>query len=135
MESENASALLAEGRRQYQRLLDEATDLLAKLDAFGSASMIETVQRRQEIVEQLQNFDGKFDGTAAGAEALAEFRAFREETTKRILELDGLVIALARDKQAGIKEKFASVTKSKSASRAYETGNASKSPSWVSETA
>jgi hypothetical protein len=124
---------LAEWREQYLRLLDEARKLLGNLDTLGVTGLAEAVQRRQEIVELLQNFDRRFSEDCR-AELPAEFRAFMEETTEKILEIDRLVMAWARDKQGAIKEQLAAHARSKSVSRAYGTGRGSIGPSWLSDT-
>lgn len=132
MESGKGAALCAEGRELYRRLLDEANQLLKLGDSLGPEALERALGRRQEIVELLQNFDARLEAAGAGAEALLEFRAFREEATWKILEVDGLVIALARNTQEAIKEKLAGMVRSKSASRAYDS-RGSRGPGCVSE--
>lgn len=136
MEHRTPEGVLAEWREQYRRLLNEARELLGNLDTLGVAGLAEAVQRRQEIVELLQDFEGRCSEGGAGAvELTAEFRAFREETIGKILETDRLVIALARDRQGAIKDQLNSHARSKSASRAYGTGRGATGPSWLSDKA
>lgn len=133
--AEGMAQLIAQGKEQYLHLLDEATDLLRNLDVSSPEAMAETLQVRQNILELLQIFDQRLNrALSGGGDALAEFRAFQESTTKRILEIDGLVIALARDKQAAIKGKLASLKESKAASEAYE-GTSSTGRCWFTDTA
>jgi hypothetical protein len=132
MTRSNVELLLAEGREQYRSLLAEAADLLKNLDTLSPAAMAEAMQRRQKIVDLVQSFDKQLrETTAQGGKALAEFWTFRDETIKRILEVDGLVIALAQEKLNALKASISSHAKSKSASQAYEKrASASKRP-WL----
>ncbi|MBJ6724833.1 flagellar protein FliT [Geomesophilobacter sediminis] len=78
--------------------------------------------RRQEIVASLQRIDGalKRRQTQAGDQRLLEeLTEFRKATTERILELDAMVMALARERQATIRTKLSRVSNSKSAVSAY----------------
>jgi hypothetical protein len=126
MTTPSAPGIVAEGRAQYLRLLDEATALLRELDSLGASGLAEALQRRQQIVDGLQRYDGP--------ELPADFLAFREETTAKILEIDRLVIALAREQQESIRERLSSKKRSKSASRVYDTGTGGAGPRWLSDT-
>ena len=127
MKSEQA-ALLAEGREEYLRLLDDAKELLRKLDTGGPETLAAVLQRRQGSLELLQNLDRRL---AELGGVPAEFRAFREETTRRILEVDGLVIALAGQRQDSLKRRLSELARAKSASRAYEGSFPAGQRPWV----
>lgn len=132
--TENVERIIAEGREQYLRLLDEATNLLRSLDTTSPTLLAEAVQRRQKRIELLQNFDKHQDRLATeGSEALAVFRIFQEKITREILEIDGLLVAIAREKQTAIMGKLASLSKSAAAFQAYGKRGAIQRR-WLSET-
>lgn len=118
-------ARIAAARENYLRLLDEATDLLRNLDIYSAEVIGEAVERRQQLVDALQNYDAGI-GEAPGAvgHGLSDFRIFQEEMTKKILEVDGLLIALVREKQIALKTKMSTASKSMTASQAYDTRGA-----------
>ncbi len=134
MGAEELEKLIAAGREQYSRLQEEATDLLRNLDTLSPRALGEAVQRRQNLVEKLQQFDARFDEAYPGPDyALAEFRRFQEKITKKILEIDALVIALAQGKQAALKGKLASISKSHAAFRAYEKRGPAQRRPWLND--
>lgn len=127
---------LATGREQYLRLLDEATDQLRNLDTLSPEQMAEVVRRREDLVEALKRFDMRsYSAPANMDQKVAEFRAFQENVTRKILEIDGLIIALAREKQAVIREKLTSLAKSATAFQAYERSGIAQRRPWVNNSA
>ncbi|GFO59044.1 hypothetical protein GMST_13690 [Geomonas silvestris] len=114
-----SGALFDEGRKLYEMLLAEATDLLRNLGRLDPEGVAEVLERRQSLVDALQDFDARFR-PVADSPGGAEFRAFREEITREILAVDGLVIGLAQDKQQCIRAKSSSIAKSASVGRAYD---------------
>jgi len=128
MKRDQLARLQAEGREQYVQLLGEANALLANLDTSSPQALAAAMDRRQKILDGIQTLDGRL---AAEGGAQSDFLAFREEATQRILAVDGLVIALARQKQAAITERLASQARSKSASQSYEKTFPSGQRPWL----
>jgi len=124
MDTEEAEVLVTVGKEMYQRLLDEATGLLRNLDSCSPEAVGEAVQRRQALIDELQVFDAKVARIGTASRNLEEYRIFQEQITVKILEMDGLVIALTREKQASIKRKMSAMSKSLTISQAYEKGDA-----------
>jgi hypothetical protein len=121
MDSAHVERLTAEASVQYLRLYDEATNLLRNLDRTSPTQMAAKVVMRQNIIELIQKFDQDLRLTfPERSGVLARFRAFQDKTTRQILEIDGLVIALLRLKQQAIKTRLTSVKKSKVALNAYQ---------------
>lgn len=117
--------MLAEGEQRYLLLLQEATDLLKKVDIIAIDELTALLDRRQNIVQWIQGFDRRMaeaDVAEPGARAsLAAFRTFQEERTKKILEIDGLVIALAKERLSTIKATLSSFAKGKRARNAFDS--------------
>jgi hypothetical protein len=133
MIAEEVEKLTAEGRVHYLRLLEEATNLLRHFDTYNAEELAEAVQRRGNVVEMLHDFDERLYRAFPGAdESIAEFRTFQEGTVRKILEIDGLVIALARERQSAIKNELASLSKSRTALEAYEKRTTPRS--WMDDT-
>ena len=117
--------LLSTWQGEYQLLLGEASELLRNFDTASASGASELLARRQQIIDRFQNFDTLLKEIGAGEEAssqdlLQEFRAFQQETTKRILELDGLAIALGKERLGLLKGKLDGMRKGKHAFAAYE---------------
>lgn len=138
MGNEEVEGLIAAGRELYLRLHEEATELLRNLDTHSPEKMVEAVKRRQNLVEALQSFDMRSRAASVRMDdpGLVEFREFQEEITRKILEIDGLVIALEREKQAVLKDKLASLSKSVVAVHAYEkSGRRVQRRPWLNDSA
>ena len=134
MDGENVDRLIAEASELNLRLLDVATNLLKHLDTTSPPEMAEQLRTRQNIIEALQKIDRQLGPMiATEGSALANFRAFQEKTIKSILEVDGLVIALASQKQAAIKNKFVSFKRSKVAVQAYQNRISTAPHSWLND--
>lgn len=119
-------AFLGRSESRYQLLLKEAATLLRNLDTFSPEEVSELIARRQEIVNDLQNVDHllqtcyeQVQGSASRRQ-LDEFRLFQEAATGRILELDALVIALAKEQLDALKGDLAALAKRKTVLTAYE---------------
>lgn len=122
--------LLGAAEDQYRLLLEEATALLRDFDGCAPEDFDNFVTRRGEIMETLQKFDaniGEFltkPGRSVGQEEAAALEAFRylqEETTRRILEIDSLVIALARERLEHLQQEMGALNRGKTALHGYET--------------
>ena len=126
MDKEAVQALLVRRESQYQLLLKESATLLRNLDTFSSEEVTELIARRQEIVNDLQNVDHLLHTCyeevheSASQRQLHEFRLFQEAATGRILELDALVIALAKEQLDALKGDLAALSKRKTVLTAYE---------------
>lgn len=109
--------MLVEGEQKHLLLLSEATDLLKKLEYISTEELAALLERRQALVEWINDFND----TTAGIEAsdpverglLERFRIFQEETIKKILEVDALVVGLAQERQSSIKAELLAMTKSR----------------------
>jgi hypothetical protein len=134
MSCENLQNLLNRGKEQYRSLLAETTNLLRKCDAFGPEGCEWVIARRQECISELHEIDNRLianlkgmgrDLSADARQALDEFRTLQEMTTRKILEFDSLVIALAGDRLNTIKSELAALARGKAALSGYErTGRA-----------
>lgn len=132
MGSDDAEMLTAAGREQYGCLLQNATDLLRSFTSLSPKALEESLRKRQNLVETLQNFDKRLnEAFPDGDYRLAKFREFQEMTTKKILETDRLLIALAREKQATVRGKLAALSKS-AAFQAYGKKGTAQRP-WLND--
>jgi hypothetical protein len=124
---------MAEGREAYLRLLNEASALLKNLDRLGADDLAAAMQRREDLLVVLRRVDAGIREVERD-EAVTQFLQFREQTTERILEIDGLLIALAQEKQAAAKDKLASLSRSKTVSSVYQQSGAAKVRPWMDNT-
>jgi len=122
MDPDHLKAHLDRLKEQYQLLLEESAYLLRNFDTCNSEEVADLIARRQKIIDQLQNDAPSLQTCCEGADQrqLDEFRSFQQDSTGRILELDGLVIALAREQQSMIKGDLTALAKRKVVLTAYE---------------
>lgn len=129
MTSDGLRELLAAAEEQYRLLLEEATVLLRNFDSSDADDFDRAVARRQEILDAIQKNDecmaALSGGAAHGADTdvealLGSFRLLREETTRKVLELDALVTALAQERLGRIQGEMAALAKGKVALHGYE---------------
>ena len=126
MERQALQVLLDGWKEQYQLLLDQSATLLRNLDTWSPEEADELIARRQEIIDRLQNIDSSLQsfceggGRKANQLLLDQFRGFQQSATKRILELDAVVIALAKEQLDTLKVDLAGLSKRKTALIAYE---------------
>lgn len=110
-------SFLAQGREKHLLLLQEATDLLAKMDHISMEDLTALLERRQTIIEWIQGFDARIAAMGAsgpGARAaVEEFKIFQEETVKKVLEIDSLVIGLAKGRGSAIEAELLAMAKRK----------------------
>lgn len=109
--------LIAEAEQKHLLLLQEATDLLKRLDYIGPEELTDLLERRQALVEWIQNFDATvsaadWSGSAERA-ALEAFKIFQQETIGKVLEVDGLVTGLAQGMCSSIQASLSSMKKSR----------------------
>ena len=116
-------------KNDYLQLLDDASELLRNFDGYRYSGPAELIARRQQIIDRFQNYDVLLRGheiLEKKHEGLFEgFASFREDVTKKILEIDALVIALAMDRQIVLQGEFAGLTKRKTVISAYEANRSS----------
>lgn len=121
--------LLGRGEEQYRILLDEATVLLRNFDTNSAEEYEKSVARRQEVIDRIQNIDSEIAAFLeknprrlddCSIARLEEYRAFQEVTTRQILELDSLVIGLAKERLVAVQGGLAALSKGKVALHGYE---------------
>lgn len=136
MSTASLRELLGSAEDQYRLLLEEATALLRNFDSHSPEDFDSIVARRGDIMASLQKFDaalGEFltkPGRSAGREEAAALEAFRylqEETTRRVLEIDSLVIALARERLDHLQQEMGALNRGKTALHGYETSGRERS--------
>lgn len=120
--------LVAEVERVLGLLLEEAVALLKNFDTFTPDEFEETTRRREKILEQFQELDGRITllRKFMGDDELSEFEEYRQSRDAvigKIRETDSLVIALAKEQLSIIKEDLSALTKGKTALHAYERGS------------
>lgn len=111
-------------RQQYQLLLDESSTLLRNFDTICADGAVELIAKRQQTIDGFQKFDNelksRLSGGASDQRILEEFRLFQKEITAKILEQDGLVIALAKERLRVLKGELAGLAKCRTVANAYE---------------
>lgn len=123
--------LIDKWKNDYQRLLDDASELLSNFDGYRYSGPAELIEHRQQIIDRFQSYDallnghGGFEWNDEDEGLLDDFISFRKEMTKKILEVDALVIALARERQILLQGEFAGLTKRKTVLSAYEANRSS----------
>ncbi|RNC67274.1 MAG: flagellar protein FliT [Desulfuromonadales bacterium] len=131
MSADRLGALLVSGEEQYRLLLDEATALLRHFDTNSPEDFERAVGVRGQIIATLTRFDQElaaFLGTPSSSAdpdtvaVLNGFRRFQEEVTRKILELDSFVIALARQRLDALQDDMASLARGRTALHGYEGG-------------
>lgn len=128
MRCEELLEVIKRGHEQYRCLQDEAEALLADFDACGNGVCEARIARRQECLQTIQTIDDYLSGVdlaqvesdAQAREAVAGYRSLQEAATKRILELDALVIALAGTRMDSLKGQLATLSRGKVAYGCYE---------------
>jgi hypothetical protein len=119
--------LVQQWKEQCQLLLGYSEELLKNFDVYGGEQSQELIERRQTIIDSFQTIDLRLrecvpekGWTEAERRLLEEFRGFQEVATRKVLALDALVIALANERVAALKQELNQMTKRKKALGAYE---------------
>jgi hypothetical protein len=121
--------IAARGKEQYLLLQGAAENLLRKFDSCQPEELDGLLSGRQEIIDALQNIDDELaghlealDGNQKEGERRVweEFRQFQQQSTRRILELDGLVVALAVERCNVIRAELAALVQKRGVCSAYE---------------
>ncbi len=120
--------MIAEAEQKYLLLLQEANDLLRRLDYIGPEELSELLERRQTLVEWIQDFDAVIAGAGCSDSveraALDSFKVFQQETIAKVLETDGLVTGLAQGVCASIQASLSSMKKSRRIRNAFDNAGA-----------
>ncbi|AJE02401.1 hypothetical protein [Geobacter pickeringii] len=123
------SDILAAAEERYRLLLEEASTLLRNFDTAAPEDFDEMMVRRQGIIDDIQKIDEElatlskeppFPAGSDDGDALGRFRATREEATRRIVEMDSLVIALARERIGRLQQEMSALGRGKTALHGYE---------------
>lgn len=128
--------LTGEVEGAYRLLLEEATALLQNFDSAAPEDFDRIMARRAEIMASLQSSDAEIGESLAGAQsppgrdeaaALESLRSFREETTRRIIEIDSIVMALARERLDRLQQEMGALGRGKVALHGYESSGRERS--------
>lgn len=120
----------------YRLLLGEATALLQSFDNAAPEDFDRIMARRAEIMATLQSSDAEIGEALAGAPsppdgddaaALESLRSFREEATRRIIEIDSIVMALARERLDRLQQEMGALGRGKVALHGYESSGRERS--------
>ncbi|WP_298438415.1 hypothetical protein [Geobacter sp.] len=122
------AGILAAAEERYRLLLAEAEALLRNFDTATPEDFDEMMTRRQTLVDEIQKIDGQLAGVqgekgtscADHADPLGRFRRLQEEATRQIIEIDALVIALARERLGRLQENMGALVRGKTALHGYE---------------
>lgn len=118
--------IVAAAEERYRLLLEEASTLLQRFDTASPEDFDEIMARRQALVDEIQKIDERLATLAEGEarvdtnDALKRFHVSQEETTRRIVEIDSLVIALARERLGRLQKEMTALARGKTALHGYE---------------
>jgi|GEM_PF-5255409 len=130
-----AAEFIEEARGHYRRILEATEEMLRIIDVATPKKLSELLEVRQDLIGRLKGFDARLGQLPAGTLRLqAEFHAFRADVTKKILDAEGLIIALARLKQESIKNVLATAKQAKTVSNAYDKGAGLVRSGWLNGT-
>lgn len=130
--------LLAAAGEQYQLLLEESTALLRNFDGLTPEDFDRVMARRAEIMAAIETIDARIGESLAAAggaprhndaAALGAFRTVREETTRRIIEIDSIVMGLARERLDHLQQEMGALGRGRTALHGYETSGRERSSS------
>lgn len=128
--------LLAAVEEQYRLLLEESTALLQNFDGASPEEFDRVMARRAEIMAVIQTIDARIGESLAAAgspphqndaAALGAFRTVREETTRRIIEIDSIVMGLARERLDHLQQEMGALGRGRTALHGYETSGRERS--------
>lgn len=128
--------LFGAAEEQYRLLLEEATALLRDFDSAAPEDFDRVVERRADSMASLQKIDATIGELLAkpapsadpgDSAALEAFRSFREESTRKIIEIDSIVMALARERLDHLQQEMGALSRGKTALHGYETSGRERS--------
>lgn len=136
MSANPVGELLAAVEEQYRFLLEESTALLRNFDGAPPEEFDRVMARRAEIMAVIQTIDAQIGESLAApgspphqndAVALGAFRTVREETTRRIIEIDSIVMGLARERLDHLQQEMGALGRGRTALHGYETSGRERS--------
>jgi len=125
MSSLDLQMLLNAGDDLFTSLEQETLACLKGLESLPVEEIERFVERRQELCDAIQNFDTSFisqcDRVGAGAEAgsMKKFRRRQTALLGRVIEADGLLLALARIELTSLRAKQALISQGRHALHGY----------------
>lgn len=121
--------IVAESETVLGLLLKEATDFLRSFDTSTPESIEEMIRRREDILERFHDLNARIalQSEHLNADELESFRQRKDAAVRKIVEIDALVIALARKQLSSIKEDLSALSKGKKVLHAYERGSVTSS--------
>lgn len=129
MTAADLTGLLRSGEELYNLLLSEAESLLRNFDTNGVEDFEHTLACRERMIASLDELTERISSLLSQemldddtAKLLSSFRHFQEETTRKIIELDSLVIALARERLSALSEEMSALARGRNALHGYEGG-------------
>lgn len=125
MSSLDLQMLLDTGEDLFTSLEQETLACLKSLEALPVQEIERFVERRQELCDAIQKFDMSFSsqrghvGAGAGDGSMKKFRRRQAALLSRVIEADGLLLALARIELTSLKAKQALISQGRHALHGY----------------
>lgn len=119
------SAFLDAGRMSFDQLESETSALLSDLEVNSADQIQSFIVRRHEIIDSIQKFDTEFKllikGTLSDCDILIieKFKSVHAALLRRVIELDGLLVAMAERHIELLKSEFASLSSGRTAIQNY----------------
>jgi hypothetical protein len=134
MNGEALQNLLDAGEILFASLEQETSACLNKLESMQPHEIESFVEKRQEILSVIQKYDteihshvGRFGLSSKGG-ALEKYRQQHSSLLKRVIEADGLLLALAGIEMAVLKTSLSGISRGRKALKSYrEEGDRSSS--------
>jgi len=121
MSTGSSSEFIGAAVTLYERLMASSASLLQDFDRLSPEEFERALGSRQQIIAELDTVTRELGARLADAGAeLDVFKHFQEETTRKVLEFDALVISLARERLDVLREDLASLARGKTALHGYE---------------
>jgi len=116
----------------FASLERETLACLKNLESISADEIEQFLEKRRLILDEIQNFDTAFrrqlDQSSGEKELLDQFRQRQAALLSRVIEADGLLIALAEMGITSFKAKLAGISKGRGALQGYnEEGAKSRS--------
>lgn len=125
MNDRELQIFLAAGDHLFESLERETMACLKNIEAMPVEEIERFIGKREELLLVIQNFDAAFsrhlDRVGRGAEigAMEKFRRRQGALLSRVIEADGLLLALARIEMTSLKAKQAQISKGRNALQGY----------------
>jgi hypothetical protein len=125
--------LIREGEELAFSLEQGTLSCLGKLQALGEEEVNRYVTWRHNIIISIQNVDSRFTAyqqhskrSKEEVRLFAEFNGKMSRLMQRVIMADGLLLALAEEKQRIVKAELAALSKGRRALNGYSTRERSK---------